>query len=205
MVADSPYTANAEAELRKNLLAVEGVEFIVHLGDIKSGTPTCNRDTYETVYDMFLAIGLPFYNIIGDNEWTDCANPNKALEYWEDSFYSSYFSFSQESTQFVGVALPGGVAVDTKKFRGVYEDSTNYLANQYYFTSEYVTVFGHVTWRAGEEGSIAASSLEHCERLLPLTPRLFLLICTAMGTLRARRRERLIYSLGRSTILISLR
>jgi hypothetical protein len=73
-VGDLPY-ANAETNLLEQLLAQAADEeprFIVHIGDIKSGSQPCTDARNRAVAQLFRAQPVPVVYTPGDNEWTDC-------------------------------------------------------------------------------------------------------------------------------------
>ncbi len=49
-----------------------GVEFTVHLGDIKSGNPECTDAILAATRAQFAEYRAPLVYLFGDNEWTDC-------------------------------------------------------------------------------------------------------------------------------------
>jgi hypothetical protein len=51
-------------------------DFMVHLGDIKSGGTPCTDAAYRTVLDLLERSGSPLIYTPGDNEWTDCRRPS---------------------------------------------------------------------------------------------------------------------------------
>ncbi len=74
LIGDLPYTPEEDAkfprlveEMNKSRLA-----FVVHDGDIKSGSAPCDDKTFFQRRDLFQSFEPPFILIPGDNEWTDC-------------------------------------------------------------------------------------------------------------------------------------
>lgn len=80
LIGDMPYTEeqatnafpNTIAEINRHRLA-----FIVHDGDIKSGSAPCTDALFQMRYDQFQTFKHPFVLVFGDNEWTDCGDTNK--------------------------------------------------------------------------------------------------------------------------------
>lgn len=77
LIGDLPYDAEQEAkfpnlisEINKNKLA-----FVVHDGDIKSGSSPCTDRLFYQRKELFKKFDHPFILILGDNEWTDCHRP----------------------------------------------------------------------------------------------------------------------------------
>jgi hypothetical protein len=52
------------------------VQWVDHLGDIKSGSSVCSDDYFQLIKNDFAAFKDPLVYTIGDNEWTDCHRPN---------------------------------------------------------------------------------------------------------------------------------
>jgi len=74
VIGDVPYYPYEEAYL-KNLLATLGrerIEFIVHVGDIKSAASRCDDLFYATRADLFATSPRPFVLVPGDNDWLAC-------------------------------------------------------------------------------------------------------------------------------------
>jgi len=60
--------------------------FLVHVGDILSGSETCNETRYQTVSDILKTSEIPVFVLPGDNEWLGCSNPNQGWAWWEQYF-----------------------------------------------------------------------------------------------------------------------
>jgi len=56
--------------------AASALKFVVHAGDIKSGSTLCSDDVYSDRLGKFNAIQVPLILTPGDNEWTDCHRAN---------------------------------------------------------------------------------------------------------------------------------
>ena len=61
------YFPNMIDEINANDLA-----FVVHDGDIKSGSTPCTDESFERVKAQFQTVRHPLIYVFGDNEWTDC-------------------------------------------------------------------------------------------------------------------------------------
>lgn len=74
LIGDTPYSDYERQELPKMLEAIADaqVEFVAHIGDIKSGGERCDDSLYAHRKAMFNASRVPFVFVPGDNEWTDC-------------------------------------------------------------------------------------------------------------------------------------
>jgi hypothetical protein len=75
VVGDMPYNALEEPGFEQLLKAfdAEPFDFIVHIGDFKSGSSDCSDALFEARRRQFDAVAHPFVYTPGDNEWTDCA------------------------------------------------------------------------------------------------------------------------------------
>ena len=56
--------------------AASGLKFVVHAGDIKSGSTLCTDEMFANRLVSFNALQLPVILTPGDNEWTDCHREN---------------------------------------------------------------------------------------------------------------------------------
>jgi len=74
VIGDTPYSDDERAELPKILEAIADsqVEFVAHIGDIKSGKDRCDDSLFEDRHGAFNASRAPFIYVPGDNEWSDC-------------------------------------------------------------------------------------------------------------------------------------
>ena len=74
VIGDTPYSDYERAEVPKMLEAIANsqVEFVAHIGDIKSGKDRCDDSLFADRHDLFNASRVPFVFVPGDNEWSDC-------------------------------------------------------------------------------------------------------------------------------------
>ena len=74
IVGDAPYNRLEEIEFAGMLEEINraDVAFVVHVGDIKSGSGPCSDALYLQRKRLFSASRHPFILVPGDNEWTDC-------------------------------------------------------------------------------------------------------------------------------------
>jgi hypothetical protein len=74
VVGDMPYNALEEPGFEQLLKAfdAEPFDFVVHLGDFKSGSSDCSDALFDARRRQFDAAAHPFVYTPGDNEWTDC-------------------------------------------------------------------------------------------------------------------------------------
>jgi hypothetical protein len=74
---DTPYSGAEERGLERLIpvLNAAPVDFVVHVGDIKSGSSSCSDEYLMAHRRLFEGIRRPFVLLPGDNEWTDCHRP----------------------------------------------------------------------------------------------------------------------------------
>ena len=65
-----------------------GLDFTVHVGDIKDGSDPCPDNVYTENLDRFDGFHHPLLYTPGDNEWRDCANKGDRLAYLRRVFFS---------------------------------------------------------------------------------------------------------------------
>ena len=104
----------------------EKLAFVVHVGDITSGTGPCGDEWLEARQKQFARFTHPFILLPGDNEWTDCHrtgfDPLERLEKWRSLFcvpprelpverqkgkYCENLRWEYDNVVFVGLNIPG--------------------------------------------------------------------------------------------------
>ncbi len=78
LFGDTPYS-RWEREHLPDLMAEmdrEALAFVVHDGDIKSGSSVCSDEVLRDMLGVFQASRHPLVYVPGDNEWTDCHRKN---------------------------------------------------------------------------------------------------------------------------------
>jgi len=60
----------------KQINADPAVQWVDHLGDIKTGSSVCTDEYFQMIKSEFDQFADPFVYTVGDNEWTDCHRPN---------------------------------------------------------------------------------------------------------------------------------
>jgi Esterase-like activity of phytase len=78
IIGDTPYGDEQEAAFPRLVADVNDdpdVGAVVHLGDIKNGSSTCDDERFQRLHDLFDTFDDPFLYTPGDNEWTDCHRP----------------------------------------------------------------------------------------------------------------------------------
>ena len=96
-IGDQQYGAAGIAKwpaLQSSLNRAAGLQFIVHTGDIKSGSTLCDNAMFANRRQSFDAFEVPMIMTPGDNEWTDCHRENNGsydslerLNYLRQIFY----------------------------------------------------------------------------------------------------------------------
>lgn len=78
LLGDTPYNHWEREQLPDMLdaMAHENLAFVVHDGDIKSGSSPCSDAVFQDILGVFQASALPLVYVPGDNEWTDCHRSN---------------------------------------------------------------------------------------------------------------------------------
>ncbi|MDX6298970.1 MAG: hypothetical protein QOF53_184 [Nocardioidaceae bacterium] len=79
VIGDVPYGDEAQSrfpDLIAEINADPDVRMVTHLGDIKSGSTTCDDQRFDAVRQDFDAFRVPLVYTPGDNEWTDCHRAN---------------------------------------------------------------------------------------------------------------------------------
>jgi len=62
--------------LQQSINQTTGLRFAVHVGDIKSGSSSCEDAMFASRRQDFDRFNIPFILTPGDNEWTDCHRPD---------------------------------------------------------------------------------------------------------------------------------
>jgi len=74
-----PYGDELQARFPEFIAGINAdpdVQMVTHLGDIKSGSTTCDDTRYATIRRDFDGFADPLVYTPGDNEWTDCHRVN---------------------------------------------------------------------------------------------------------------------------------
>ena len=90
-------------------------DFIVHVGDFKSGSSLCSTEYFDKMHSYFETINPPFIYTPGDNEWTDCNrkaageyDPNERLALLRKMFFGSDKSFGKKKINLLSQAKSQG-------------------------------------------------------------------------------------------------
>jgi len=129
LLGDVPYSqpqANLLDDMIDRMNAAP-LAFVVHVGDITSGTGPCGDEWMEARRKQFARFRHPFVLLPGDNDWSDCGrtgfDPMERLAKWRSLFCFSIGNFPVErqtgkycenvrwvhdNVVFAGVNIPGG-------------------------------------------------------------------------------------------------
>lgn len=75
LLGDTPYGAAQRAAfpaLVDRINADPDVRFVLHAGDVKDGSSTCDDARFADLAELYGTFADPFVLTPGDNEWTDC-------------------------------------------------------------------------------------------------------------------------------------
>jgi hypothetical protein len=75
LIGDTPYGAAQEQQfpaLVRDINADPEVRLVLHAGDVKTGSSTCDDARFARLAGLFGEFQNPFVLTPGDNEWTDC-------------------------------------------------------------------------------------------------------------------------------------
>lgn len=83
VIGDVPYGEAQVAQfpaMMDELSAQNDLEFLAHVGDVKSGSSECSDEYFAFIHDEFTDLEVPLVFTPGDNDWTDC-HRQKAGQY----------------------------------------------------------------------------------------------------------------------------
>lgn len=95
VMGDVPRNEEEKIILNNQILshnAESSAKFMIHVGDIKSGSDPCDEQSYTDVAAQLLKLNVPTFIVPGDNEWNDCQEPDKAWQFW----VSTFLNFEQQ-------------------------------------------------------------------------------------------------------------
>lgn len=157
---DTPYFDREVPAVRRLLaeMAQQGVAFVVHVGDIKSGTSVCSDELLRDRRDLLDASPAPLVYTPGDNEWTDCHrssagayDPLERLGRLRTLFFDSDESLGQRKLRLVRQS-------DDPRFRS-YRENARWTAGDVIFVTLNVPGSNNNLGRSGSMGA------EHAERM----------------------------------------
>lgn len=107
LIGDVPYDELQSTNLFPNMIAEMNrarLAFVVHDGDIKSGSTPCTDESFMRVFDQFQTSSHPLIYLFGDNEWSDCGrmktnafDPLERLQKLRDLFTQGDRSLGQRT------------------------------------------------------------------------------------------------------------
>ena len=75
LIGDMPYQEVDVQKFERLIDDLNGdrkIKWVMHTGDIKTGSTPCTDDYFTSRYHLYQQIQKPFIITPGDNEWTDC-------------------------------------------------------------------------------------------------------------------------------------
>jgi predicted phosphodiesterase len=99
-IGDVPYTLDDASALETNIIKhnkKDSTSFVIHLGDIKSGSTPCEEAIYINVANILKKFSAPVYIIPGDNEYNDCKHPKEAFAFWNRYFFHFHENWSENA------------------------------------------------------------------------------------------------------------
>lgn len=166
-MGDVPYAPAEDILLPVQIAELpQDAEFVVHVGDIKSGAPPCEEEIYVKVADMLGKSRSPLFIIPGDNEWNDCVTPDptQAWIFWRKHFMrfeqrwhhelpvfrqlerEENFSFVRNGVLFVGLNIVGGRIHDVSEWQQRHGECLDWIhrnLKQFGDDVRSLVVFGH--------------------------------------------------------------
>lgn len=164
-MGDTPYSPEEYDLLPKQIAEIpDEAQFIVHVGDIKTGKTLCEESVYENVAAILAKSKKPLFIIPGDNEWNDCIDPDNAWKLWVKHFarfdqrwkhkipvrrqaeHDENFAFVESGVQFIGLNIVGGRVHDAKEWKRRHADNLKWTKknldeNRFHIKS--MVIFGH--------------------------------------------------------------
>lgn len=143
-----PYKLEEEAVLEKQvkLASDDGKsEFLVHLGDIVSGSKKVWAETqYAKVAGILRKSTIPTFVVLGDNEYNDLDKPADGLKFWRSHFLhfdkqfkvawtverqkerEENFAWTSKGVLLIGINLPGGRVHDKAEWTTRMQDDADW-------------------------------------------------------------------------------
>jgi len=148
-----PYSAEEEPVLEGYLdrVSQDGKsEFLVHLGDVVSGSKkTWPESQYTAVATLLKKSKRPVLVVLGDNEWNDLDNPSEGLEFWDRNFrnFEQYFpdapllekqsvrpenfAFVAKGVLVIGLNIVGGRVHDKEEWASRLQHDADWVKEQF--------------------------------------------------------------------------
>jgi hypothetical protein len=152
--------------------------FIIHVGDIASGTDALPESRYTRVAEILQGSDVPLFIIPGDNEWNDLDDPAIGWAYWVKHFteFEHHFDVSWDVTRqdvrrenfafvldgvlFVGINLVGGTVHDAAEWQTRHEQNAGWVREQIESHGNEVraaVIFGHAQPKEKHETFFSAA------------------------------------------------
>lgn len=168
VIADTPYNSSHSDALADYFASVpDDVSFIIHLGDIRSGSASStDLSDYEDVADLLKQSPVPVFIIPGDNEYNDTDNPAFAFQTWQDNFLrfdqnwthniavtyqeerQENFAFVIDGTLYIGINLVSGRIHDAAEWTERQADDLAWIQQNFALYGDLATsavIFGHAS------------------------------------------------------------
>lgn len=134
-IGDVPYSDQEASDLERQIRRLDRqrtADFLIHVGDIRAETTGvhCEISDYRSVASILSRSPVPVLLLPGDNEWQDCTNTNRAIQWWYDTFwafeqqhwnstlrlirmneYPESFYFLLHGTLYIGLNIVGGLTM----------------------------------------------------------------------------------------------
>lgn len=108
LFGDTPYNQWQRDKLPELIAEMDGenLAFVVHDGDIKSGSSVCSDEALKDILAVFQKSVTPLVYVPGDNEWTDCHrksnggyDPLERLDKLREWFFPNNLALGQRPLQ----------------------------------------------------------------------------------------------------------
>lgn len=166
-IGDVPYTDEEEIKLREQIVSHNDSsisDFVIHLGDIKTGAQECNEERYVNVSTLLKDFKINTFIIPGDNEYNDCEDPANGWFLWRSYFYRFHefwnnkmeleyqedrgenFSFFINDILFIGLNIVGGKIHDQEEWNLRLTQNGDWyqrLVTKHGSFAKAIVVFGH--------------------------------------------------------------
>lgn len=165
VMGDTPYSISDARKLKHQIAHLNPEsEFVIHLGDIKTGITACSDSWYQKVADILRQSPKRLFIIPGDNEWNDCYNPPDAWKLWtryflhfdkqwtnslhvvRDKRHPENFAFMSNGVLFVGINIVGGKVLDPIQWSVQDRDNIQWIQSQvqdHIRSISTLVIFGH--------------------------------------------------------------
>ena len=152
VIGDVPYDVSEESVLQQHIVEhnlYSPSEFLVHVGDIKAQSNACPESDYSRVAGYLLGLKVPSFIIPGDNEWTDCDDPDEAWSFWTKHFMNfeqnfcrapsverqairpENFSWVTKGVLILGLNMPGGSNTAVGNGNQRLQDNADWVSQQF--------------------------------------------------------------------------